>query len=409
MNNLPNMKAQEQALLRLLIGVVPQWYLADYGPHPQSLKLNREGVQFYSQRALTPDLLKLYRWMQGQLPEWNKTIPNIPTASTYEKVTEDVALKWLDITARGFNWNKIIAYLGDLKRQSYENTSLVRNLVLNGKEKGDMDISAAELEKPFAPLASSANTFMRTDRDLRFLSYEEILWTKVQLIIDYKFHPDFLHPVWSQLRQGECSAHLTSRGDIVVMNKSGLLVANRRGRWYIYDVNTFKNCVGDSMGSYRIGCNLFDIVFDLSYKRRGSLLIYDPKHSVLDHVVNRESIIDPGKGSADKAREILRSVIGNIGMDNPQLKHRKKRLFLEIASIDGAVIFDSDQVLAFGALIEPHGYVKSAHGARTAAALSSYHWGGRPIKVSADGDITLVFGSKANGKPDACIASTVFM
>ncbi len=68
-------------------------------------------------------------------------------------------------------------------------------------------------------------------------------------------------------------------------------------------------------------------------------------------------------------------------------------LFLELASLDGAIIFDSDKIVAFGAMIDSHPDVGSHHGARTTAAYSAYKWGGHPIKISADEDIKVIFRS----------------
>jgi DNA integrity scanning protein DisA with diadenylate cyclase activity len=73
---------------------------------------------------------------------------------------------------------------------------------------------------------------------------------------------------------------------------------------------------------------------------------------------------------------------------------------MEVASIDGAVIFDANNVLAIGAVIETHEDVGSQAGARSTAALSAYHWGGRPVKVSSDGEISVYFAS-TEGEADS--------
>ena len=81
-------------------------------------------------------------------------------------------------------------------------------------------------------------------------------------------------------------------------------------------------------------------------------------------------------------------------MQEIQHKLRKKRVLLEIASLDGAVIFDGASVLAFGSMIRTHPSIDNTLGARTTAALSAHKYGGYPIKISSDGDITIYFTSQ---------------
>jgi len=64
-----------------------------------------------------------------------------------------------------------------------------------------------------------------------------------------------------------------------------------------------------------------------------------------------------------------------------------------MASIDGAIVFDNDHILAIGALVRSHPDVGSQLGARATAARSSFLWGARHIKVSSDGDVTVYFKS----------------
>jgi hypothetical protein len=203
----------------------------------------------------------------------------------------------------------------------------------------------------------------------------------------------------------DVSVHLTSRGDMVVMNKLGLLAARRQGRWKAYDVQTLKNCIGSIVGDYWVGCNIFEVLFDLSFKRHGALLIFDPNHKVLEKIVNNASV---GGRTADAPRKILGSSINHLALGDANALTAKKWLLLELASIDGAVVFDKDRVLAFGAMIAPDSKVGSHAGARTTAALSAYHHGGHPIKISSDGDITVYFTSKGKNNKQ-CPANLSFL
>lgn len=105
---------------------------------------------------------------------------------------------------------------------------------------------------------------------------------------------------------------------------------------------------------------------------------------------------------------MLRPALGNIALGTKNALTRKKRLLLEVASMDGAVLFDNHNLLAFGAMLNSHSQVGSHAGARTTAALSAFHAGGHPIKVSSDGDITVYFTSKGPGD-ETCSAQLSFL
>ena len=192
------------------------------------------------------------------------------------------------------------------------------------------------------------------------------------------------------------------------MNRQSLIATHRKGKWYIYDANTFKNSIVDILGGeYRVGCNIFEILFDLSYRRCGALLVYDQSGCVRERIVNSDrAVLRPESGNA--VARILAKSVGAIQMGAPQRAARRKRLFLEMAAIDGAVIFDRTRVYAVGAMIAPHPDVGSHAGARTTACLSAYHWGGKPVKVSADGEISIPFRS-VSPDGDGCDATLEFM
>ena len=144
------------------------------------------------------------------------------------------------------------------------------------------------------------------------------------------------------------------------------------------------------------------MVFDLSFRRQGALLVYDPEHRLLERILNPESIMSPfGKrnGNATRNREYGQVLIGSsiediaIGKKGGSIK--RKRQLIELASIDGAIVFDDTNLLAVGALIRSHPDAGSHLGARITAARSAYLWGAHPIAVSSDGDVTVHFQSRS--------------
>jgi len=383
----------EELTMQSIIEIVPQWYTSTYGPNCYNMSVNGYSSDFYSHRALTPLLDKLFNFIKIKLPSWVRNLPSFPKLSSVVKIKQDVALKWLELSNNTINWEKLIAYSEELSFRTYENKPVIINIVISNGA-GTHDLTDKKIQKVIDPLASGPQTYIKVDHDIRYLDYKEILWKDITDTDEYKFNPEFLQPITSTLNDSEYSLHLTSKGDIIIIDKWGLLASCRKSHWYIYDVSTFKNCIDDILGNYRVSCNLFEIVFDLSYRRHGALLIFDPDHDVINNVVNIDSIIGTSSAAPDPPRQILSSAIKSIRMEDANHDKRKKRLFLEIASLDGAVIFDGTKILSFGSMVQAHSATGSHHGARTTAAQSAYKYGGKTIKISSDGDITLLFKSK---------------
>ena len=84
-------------------------------------------------------------------------------------------------------------------------------------------------------------------------------------------------------------------------------------------------------------------------------------------------------------------------------------MFAELAGLDGATVFDDRSVLAFGAIIRTHPLTGDHFGARTTAAYSAYRWGGVPIKISADGEIAVLFSSGDAATGDVRDAALAFL
>jgi hypothetical protein len=290
------------------------------------------------------------------------------------------------------DWYKLLTYAEELVFRTYENIPVTINIIICGQS-GTHDISASYLQKFIDPLATSTQTFFKVDYSAKFVEFDQISWNEIKETEDYKFNPEFLQPFVCKLQQEEFSFHVTGKGDIIIMNSQGLVASCRKRRWHIYDVQTLKNCIGDMAGDYRIGCNLFEVLLDLSYKRHGALLIYDPKNTVIKNVVNKESLL-LNTNIREVSRSMLAPSVVNIQMGSASMESRKKRVMLELASMDGALIFDKHNLLAFGAMINTHPSAGGQSGARTTAFESAFQYGGIPFKVSSDGDISIKFNTE---------------
>lgn len=376
-----------------VIKLVPHWYQAEHGPFSFKAKHGEESFRFFSHRNLTPNLSSFWRFIQSKLPGHIEQAAS-GSASVAECLQESLVEQWLRSKDALVDWRKVIGYVRFCLNRTSENLPVAVNLVID-TEQGEDDLTNPFLSKFVDQIASSPFTFLRCDRRLGVLSYEEIPWSSVTDPNSYTFHPEFLHPFHCLLNSNPTatfSIHVTRNRDAVIMDKEGILASRRKGEWRVYDVCTFKNSIVDAMQGYYIGANLFGVLFDLSFKRHGALLIHDPSHSVVKHIVNRDSVLD---NSNDGARRKITGSIKDLeigGGVNTVRSHR--RLLAELASIDGAVVFDKNKILAVGAVIQPHSEVGAHIGTRTTAALSALKWGGIPAKVSSDGDVTIYFQSR---------------
>jgi hypothetical protein len=397
----------DDILLDSTISTVPQWYCAEYGLHRHSLSVGKSRRDYYSHHPLTPSLKALHLHAQTLLKRMKAALPDRPLPGLGEILQGELAFEWLRLNDPYVDWLRLLSYLKVLKNRSYENAPISLNLVI-GEGKGTIDITRQDLLRFIDPLANSPQVFFRIDKSLRYVSYEEIPWSIIRETELYKFNPEFLQPFASILKKGEYSIHLTQAGDLIFLNSMGIVASNRKGFWHLYDVHNFTKSIADILGNHSMACMLSEVLLDLSYYRRGALLVYDPENKVIQNVVNKGSCISKEHGDPDLLRSMLAGSFKDVRTDDKKLPARRKRLFIEIANIDGAVIFNSRSLLAFGAMIKPHPAVESKGGARTTAAESAYRWGGIPAKVSADGYISILFKSIDGGR-NSCGAELSFL
>jgi hypothetical protein len=388
----------EAEIGREIIRLVPHWYEAQCGPEKYSVPVGGHTAYFYNHCKLTPSLRTFLGKIRARTRELSlEYFTRLPGLT--DVLLETFAIEWLQIHSNAIDWVRLIKYMEAVARRTYENQPVSVNLLIREGE-GTGDITEPGLQKFLDRLASSPFSYLTLDPDLRLIDYGEVDWGQVKTPGSYQFHPEFLHPIHCIMTATDISAHLTAQGDLVIMNKAGLLAARRRRKWKIYDVRTFKNSLAQCLGSRHVGCNLFEVVFDLSFRRQGALLIYDPEHCMRDHILNTESFVASdwvaslGLDQQDSGQALIAQLLADTALGKSAGSLRRRRRLIEMACVDGALIFDDEHLLAVGALIRSHPSVGNQLGARTTAARSAYLWGGHPIKVSSDGDVTVYFRSK---------------
>ncbi|MFM4811078.1 hypothetical protein [Aeromonas dhakensis] len=386
---------RKRKALNVVIDMVPNWYQADCGNIENEIRIGCVSETFYTERGLTPALRSFLLTAEYKLIKLLELVEDIPDSMATELIQESLAKAWLEQHEQNIDWGKVFSYSRDLDHRTYENSPISINLLIR-QGSGGFDLTDESHYKIIDPLASNLNVYFEVNQDLRYRNYNYISWSEVKESTSYKFIPEFLHPFQQIKDRNDWSVHKTSRGDLIILDSCGLRATRRKGKWTIYDPQTIKNMIYDIMGrgSYWIACNLFEVLLDLSYKRHGALLIYDNLDKISAYITNRESLLDYNNEDLDIVRDNMIPAISNISMASRHSTNIKKRLLIELASMDGAVIYSDRTLKGFGCMIQAHPDAGEATGARTTAALSAYLYGCFAVKVSTDGDITIFFTSR---------------
>jgi hypothetical protein len=410
----------EAEIGREIIRLVPHWYEAQFGPECYSIPVGPQTAHFCNHRRLSPNLSELL----ARICERTKEIPVerfLEYAGAVDVLMESFATEWLRMQSREVDWVKLIKYLETVSRRTSENLPVALTLLVRPGA-GIGDITQSHLQKFFDRLAASASTFtyLAVDADLRLMNYGSVEWSHINNATSCKFYPEFLHPIHSVMSDSDLVAHLTPHGDLVIMDKVGILATKRKKKWRLYDARHFRSSLAYCLANRVVAANLVEVVFDLSFKRQGALLVYDPGHRILERILNPASILNPQRATPPNWRlngngapqrpcglALIGSSIENIAIGRRTGSIKQKRQLVELACIDGAVVFDDTHLLAVGALIRSHADVGSQLGARITAAKSAYLWGAHPVAVSSDGDVTVPFQSRDGDQ--ACDAVMNFL
>jgi len=382
----------DDLLIESVVNSIPQWYFAECGPYEYKLKCGATTKKFYSVTPPSERLLEYLKYANLMLSKWKEILNTSALPVHYEFVQGVLALKWLSTFNKRIHWSKLLMFLREAGNRSFENRPININLIVSqgiGKE----TLINPLFRKYLDALSRSNHIFFRVDKRINFISYEEIAWSAVKETATFKFSPEFLQPIASILKDDEISVHLINGGDVIFMNKDGIIASLRKNYWHFYDVHNFNETAKKLLNIERASL-LLEIALDLSYNRSGALVIYDSDEKAIKHIVNKNSVIDERFGQPDTFRGMISE---SLRFDSEYKRKtnaiRVKRLFTELANIDGAIICTNDKILAVGAMIKPHPKVAVHAGTRATAAESAYRWGGVSLSVSADGEMRIYFNT----------------
>ncbi len=320
-------------------------------------------------------------------------IPKIESKRIRQEIIDQwLVKKWLQVKGYDFDWTSMFDYVIELESRTYENSSIGFTFIVKPEGRGSESLFHPHYQKYLDVLSETRYTYFYTNEKWQYLNYNFIDTSRISHLKQYKFVPEFVFPYQQQLYDiKNIVVTKTKAGDLLIYNIDGIIATRRKGHWFIYEPTDLWTCVKSLSPTNKIGENILELLLDLSYRRHGALLVFCEDCN-LNSCISNPSAIIYGEATS-KLHSLLAPKIQEICITCPDVKDISKPLILELASIDGAIIFDKEtgNIKAFGAMINHHEKVTKEQGARSTAALSAFHHNMIPFKVSSDGDITLYY------------------
>lgn len=385
------------SLLEIIIELVPQYIKIVEQNNINKInivKITLKSKDFYI-LSLRPNTSELEKWI-NRLEKISNEFFELNLESFFTKkeiIRTRMVIEWLKIKNYQGDWFKLFDYCKQLDKRTYENSSIGFTFIYNFDITGTLDLVEFENQKLLDVLADSHYTFFEVDKTWAYIDYNFVELKNIPEQTDFPLLPSFLIPYQAILSDKQCGITRTKKGDLIIYDKLGLLASNRKGIWKIYESYSLRNVFIDIVGNHDLGANLFQILFDLSYKRHGALIILGNKDQSKSFVTNSSECFIDGNNILYKA---LNNRISKINIKNKD--NLSKPLILELASMDGSILFDKNtgNLLAFGAMINHNKHANTESGARSTASLSAYHHGLIPFKISSDGEITAYIKDSKN-------------
>lgn len=291
----------------------------------------------------------------------------------------------------------IIRHLVRLSAFTYENQRVAFGILFDRVNEGRISFpNGVRGNKRFLRLTDGINTALVLDSEGCIIGLEPLVHP-----IDYEEDlldlPRWLAPL-AQASSGKRSLALalTRNGEIHVLYNGEYVASRRAGRWsaWNHDQNLarLKALTGIAGEEYALVRTMYRVALDLSTKRSGGLLVWlqDEKGAQENQLIPETDLI----GSDEK--EPGDRALDDFFQDSALMPHRERSILVDIAALDGAVVFSrSGQLLAYGSVLK-NTLASGEHsdpGSRTKAAYSASMYG-LAIKVSSDGDITVFYSGQ---------------
>jgi len=390
---------KKSSISRLIFDTIPQIYEAESGPYQVNLGIAGDDSVLFSTMALSDDL-KSYLAQAANIWEDIRPLTDGEVTQVIERdwVQQKFAVAWLESRTGISNWAFIIDYFRRLSQRTTENRQLSKTIVIEAGERvnGSASLADETFLKVFDWLGSTPMTYFRVDEWLGIKALEAVSLTDIKDLKGYRFYPDRLHPIISSLKdEKSVVVHLSEDGAFLIADRDGVIAAKRRGEsWTIYDRDHLIESVAEVMKSQLervqasedptcVACSLFQILFDISIKRHGGLIVLDHPNNLSKYVV---------KGIERDTHSPLNHIFTHSPFNGLEFTIPEVRKLVELSSVDGALILDlQGNLVQVGSMVVSHPAALNHFGTRDAAGFSAARFGATSFKISADGKITMFF------------------
>lgn len=391
---------KKSSISRLIFDTVPQIYEAESGPHPVDLGIAGDDSRVFSTLPLSDDL-KTYLAKAASIWEDLRPMTDGEVTQLIERdwIQQKFAVVWLEMKTGISSWSIIIDYFRRLSQRTVENRQITKTVVIEPGERAQGSASLADESyfKVFDWLGTTPVTYFQVDEGLGIKALEAVSLTDIKDLQGYRFYPDRLHPIISSLKDPKSIVvHLSRDRAVLIASREGVLASKRPGEsWIIYDKDHLIGSVAEVMkrqlngrtphseNPVCVACSLFQILFDISMKRQGGLIILDHADNLSRYVV---------KGIERDVHSPLYRIFTHSPFNGLEFTIPEVRKLVELSSVDGALILDlQGNLVQVGSMVVSHPSALNHFGTRDAAGFSAAKFGATSFKISADGAVNMFF------------------
>ncbi|RYX78230.1 hypothetical protein EON76_06680 [bacterium] len=327
-------------------------------------------------------------------------VPNVALPAIEKAFDEHIVSRHLrEHHAVDLPVSDLLGVLHTLAEETYENKALTfgcvvdPNILADGRSNFPKDFTTS---KKFKALSDGYRTAYVVSGNGAVIRFADLDVYSTKEFSGAHFYPEWAEPMARASRGDKFGISLSRQGDVLVFEQGTLRFSYRYGRWQYWNHSHLVNLIKDMMHYVPIKSRgnvagaIYRAAIDVSFRRSGGLfVILKDKKSVSEIVRNGDAI-----GHVGRSRQELEF---DRFLENKKVHGMSRRVLVELASLDGAVVLTSrGALLAYGAVLQPKrkGRLKGTEGSRTKAAIGASHFG-LAVKISSDGDITLYSDGKA--------------
>ena len=298
-----------------------------------------------------------------------------------------------------FSLEDLVDFLRQLSEQSYENKSLSFGVLIDKDEEGTLKNNKRKVfprdylaEKKFRAFTDGYRSAYLLDRFGAVKGLVDLEENASQGVKGKHYYPQWSENMALSSLKNVIGFSLTRQGDILYFDKGSLRFTRRFGKWQYWNHSYMMDILENKARAQhvkqevlgKVVTKLYKYAMDISFRHSGGLFVLLRNANTIHQVVRERDALN------DTKRSLLNTEFERFLQDKTILG-LDRNVILELASIDGALVFSNHgKLLAYGAVLEPkkRKHVQKEEGSRSKAAVGASHFG-LSLKISSDGAISL--------------------